>query len=209
MDEREDEDGDPADRPRDDRRRPCRGESSLRAEQPARADDRPFGRPDQPDEPDLPSQSRAGWDDRGLCGGCDGVSACRAPNQDRQGGIPCRHGYRPSAAPAGRNPPVRAGAKRRRLGSSGPSGQLPGYVPSVTCKVDFVPLWLLTTTGTFPPGFSPASTVVSMLAVEICWPSTETIVSPARIPAFAAGPPALTEPTRTPFPLVSPALMPR
>jgi hypothetical protein len=74
-------------------------------------------------------------------------------------------------------------------------GQLLGYVPSVTCKVVFVPCWLLTTTGTLWPGFNSASTAESTLVVEICWPSTDTIVSPTRSPAFAAGPPAFTEPT--------------
>jgi hypothetical protein len=55
VDEREQQDRQGADAPGDDRRRAGRPERPLRAEEPARADDRASGRPQQPDEPDLPS----------------------------------------------------------------------------------------------------------------------------------------------------------
>jgi hypothetical protein len=58
VDEREQHDRDRADAPRDDRGRSGGGERALRAEQPARADDRPARGPQQADEPDLALEAR-------------------------------------------------------------------------------------------------------------------------------------------------------
>src|SRR5207248_2143001 len=74
--QREQEDRERADPPRDDRRRPGRDQGLLGTEQPARADDGTGGRPEQADEADLAAKAGTSWtrcavlaaDDRGLGG---------------------------------------------------------------------------------------------------------------------------------------------
>src|SRR5262249_19367131 len=91
-----------------------------------------------------------------------------------------------------RRPGLAGAPTRSRVPGAG-SRQDPGYVPRVRCTVFLPPFWVVRLTGTFRPGLSSASTVESAAVLGVASPAMETITSPARIPAFAAGPPDLTE----------------
>jgi hypothetical protein len=75
-----------------------------------------------------------------------------------------------------------------------------GRVPSVTWMGFVEPLRSIVTV-TLVPGCRPPRLAVSASALEMAWPSTAVITSPALRPAVSAGPPETTQPIRAPEPL--------
>jgi hypothetical protein len=98
--------------------------------------------------------------------------------------------------------------ERRSAGSGAPLARRmtsppdqPGSWPRVSVIVVVVPLEVWTWTCVLSPGWSLDTTESRVALSGVDWPPTERITSPATMPAAAAGPPAVTCATRTPWAL--------